>query len=139
MREEASAMRQVAKVTLKDLWTNPIYRYPLIISVVMMLSQQFSGINAAIFYSTTIFKDAGLDERGALFSTLGKPWTHWKFEQNLNRFGHFRHGSRQLDHDTRVTGLDRQGGPSNSSSYWTCRNGCHHCGLDTLFITSSTN
>jgi SP family facilitated glucose transporter-like MFS transporter 1 len=37
----------------------------------MMLSQQLSGINAAIFFSTQIFESAGLDEQTALYSTLG--------------------------------------------------------------------
>merc|ERR1739844_447213 len=37
----------------------------------MMLAQQLSGINAAIFFSTSIFTSAGLDEKGAQSATLG--------------------------------------------------------------------
>merc|ERR1712018_810626 len=37
----------------------------------MMLAQQLSGINAAIFFSTEIFKDAGLSTQDAQSATLG--------------------------------------------------------------------
>lgn len=46
-------------------------RRPLIISVVIMLSQQLSGINAVLFFSTSIFRSAGLTERLAQGATLG--------------------------------------------------------------------
>lgn len=64
-------MSLVPKVTLADMWRNPLYRQPMIISIVVMLSQQFSGINAVIFYSTSIFKNAGLDEAKSTYATLG--------------------------------------------------------------------
>ena len=35
-----------------------------------MMGQQFSGINAAMFYSTSIFKEAGLDGTKAYFATV---------------------------------------------------------------------
>lgn len=35
-------------------------RWPLIIAVLMMLSQQFSGINTVIYYSSEVFRSAGL-------------------------------------------------------------------------------
>lgn len=59
------------QVTLKEMWTNPVLRQPLIIAMVVMLSQQLSGINAAFFFSTEIFTSAGLSEEVALYSTLG--------------------------------------------------------------------
>merc|ERR1712018_538751 len=37
----------------------------------MMLAQQLSGINAAVFFSTEIFKDAGLSTQDAQSATLG--------------------------------------------------------------------
>ena len=39
--------------------------------MMMMLAQQLSGINAAIFYSTSIFSSAGLSESDAQSATLG--------------------------------------------------------------------
>ena len=71
MRAEYESLRLVPKVTLHEMWYNPALRQPLIIAMVVMLSQQLSGINAAIFFSTQIFSSAGLDEQEALYSTLG--------------------------------------------------------------------
>ena len=71
MRSEAEQMKQVPKVTLREMWTNPVLRQPLIITMVVMLSQQLSGINAAIGFSTTIFGSAGLSGKEAAYATLG--------------------------------------------------------------------
>ncbi|KAI1301819.1 Solute carrier family 2, facilitated glucose transporter member 1 [Halotydeus destructor] len=71
MRAEYEALKLVPKVTLHEMWHNQALRQPLIIAMVLMLSQQLSGINAAIFFSTKIFTNAGLDETEALYSTLG--------------------------------------------------------------------
>ncbi|KAG8201865.1 hypothetical protein JTE90_027345 [Oedothorax gibbosus] len=71
MRAEFEEMKSVPKVTLKEIWSNMILRKPLIIAVVIMLSQQFSGINAVIFYSTEIFINAGLSNQAAISATLG--------------------------------------------------------------------
>merc|ERR1711976_275973 len=65
------AMKALPKVTFKEMLVNPALRSPLIIAVMMMLAQQLSGINAAIFFSTSIFKEAGLDETQAQSATLG--------------------------------------------------------------------
>lgn len=42
----------------RDLFQRPNYK-PLLISLGLMLFQQFSGINAVIFYTVTIFQQAG--------------------------------------------------------------------------------
>lgn len=71
MKSEHESMKQLPKVTSKEMVVNPALRSPLIISMMMMLAQQLSGINAAIFFSTSIFEDAGLDESAAQSATLG--------------------------------------------------------------------
>ncbi|KAJ6640243.1 Facilitated trehalose transporter Tret1 [Pseudolycoriella hygida] len=45
--------------TLMDLFTNPTNRKGFTISVMLMFFQQFSGINAVIFFTVDIFKMAG--------------------------------------------------------------------------------
>jgi len=50
---------------------NSALRQPLIIAMMMMLAQQLSGINAAMFYSTKIFQRANLSEDTAQAATLG--------------------------------------------------------------------
>lgn len=71
MRNEQEQMKQGPKVTMKEMWSNPVYRQPLIIVVVIMLSQQLSGINAAINFSTEIFQDAGLSDSDSRYATVG--------------------------------------------------------------------
>uniref|UniRef100_A0A182P8W6 Facilitated trehalose transporter Tret1 n=1 Tax=Anopheles epiroticus TaxID=199890 RepID=A0A182P8W6_9DIPT len=44
---------------LSDLFTNATNRAALFISLLLMFFQQFSGINAVIFYTAPIFKSAG--------------------------------------------------------------------------------
>jgi len=44
---------------MTDLFKTPLVRWALLITVVVQLSQQLSGINAVIYYSTTIFQHAG--------------------------------------------------------------------------------
>lgn len=46
MKEEANKLATENKVSILELFSNPIYRQPIIIAIVMNLSQQFSGINA---------------------------------------------------------------------------------------------
>lgn len=58
-------------VSLRDMLQQPSLRRPLTIAVVIMLSQQLSGINAVLFFSTSIFRDAGLQEQAAIRATLG--------------------------------------------------------------------
>ncbi|KAL3228031.1 hypothetical protein MRX96_003962 [Rhipicephalus microplus] len=71
MKNEAEAAEFVPKVTLPEMIRNASLRAPLIVSLMVMLAQQLSGINAAIFFSTDIFKTAGLSVEGALRATLG--------------------------------------------------------------------
>lgn len=71
MKAEHESMKQLPKVTFKEMIVNSSLRSPLIIAMMMMLAQQLSGINAAIFFSTAIFKSAGLGVTEAQSATLG--------------------------------------------------------------------
>lgn len=44
--EQQNAEHGEATVSMSELLTSPVLRYPLIISIIMQLSQQLSGINA---------------------------------------------------------------------------------------------
>merc|ERR1711935_1001488 len=71
MKQEHESIKQLPKVTFKEMLVSPALRSPLIIAMMMMLAQQLSGINAAIFYSTSIFSSAGLSDSDAQSATLG--------------------------------------------------------------------
>jgi len=71
MRAEYEAMKLVPQVTLKEMLTSSAMRMPLIIACVIMVAQQFSGINAVFFFSEDIFKDAGLTALAAQYATIG--------------------------------------------------------------------
>lgn len=46
MKEEAMKMTMEKKVTILELFRSRVYRQPIIIAIVLQLSQQLSGINA---------------------------------------------------------------------------------------------
>lgn len=68
---EEDAARQEKKFTILDLIKMTSLRQPLIIGVVMHLSQQLGGINAVLYYSTTIFENAGLLPEKARLAAIG--------------------------------------------------------------------
>jgi sugar porter (SP) family MFS transporter len=47
------------------------YRFPLILAFLIAFFNQFSGINALLYYSKRIFEAGGLDESSALLSSIG--------------------------------------------------------------------
>uniref|UniRef100_A0A2I3GMF8 Major facilitator superfamily (MFS) profile domain-containing protein n=1 Tax=Nomascus leucogenys TaxID=61853 RepID=A0A2I3GMF8_NOMLE len=63
MQDESARMSQEKQVTVLELFR------PIIISIVLQLSRQLSGINAVFYYSTGIFKDAGVQE--PIYDTIG--------------------------------------------------------------------
>lgn len=69
MKDESVRMSQEKKVTVLELFRSRSYRQPIFISIVLQLSQQLSGINAVFYYSTGIFKDAGVKE--PIYATIG--------------------------------------------------------------------
>ncbi|KAL1231850.1 Facilitated glucose transporter protein [Trichinella pseudospiralis] len=72
LEEEAKQNSAAPKVRFSDMFKDKVLRWALFIAVMMMLSQQFSGINAVMFYSTRIFIDgAGLTPDSARYATMG--------------------------------------------------------------------
>ncbi|XP_033763948.1 solute carrier family 2, facilitated glucose transporter member 1-like [Pecten maximus] len=71
MKAEIEKSKRATKFHFTDLFKHQELLTPLIISLVLQLSQQFSGINAVIYYSTLIFESAGLSESNAQYATLG--------------------------------------------------------------------
>ena len=74
MRAEREAMKEDPKVTLRAMVTTSSLRRPLVIAVMMMMAQQLSGINAAFFFSTSIFKSAGMEEGTAQVSQVSSTY-----------------------------------------------------------------
>ena len=55
----------IVYVRVKELTTFPTA------SFIVMIAQQFSGINIMAFYSSTIFSDAGYDAKSSLLFSMG--------------------------------------------------------------------
>lgn len=61
IEEEAQAgAKSTSAPSVFQLMSSPLYRMPLLVCVLLQLTQQFSGINAVFFYSTSFFKAAGV-------------------------------------------------------------------------------
>lgn len=69
MKEQVAAAAAVQKPTMGSMFRKPLL-WPMIIAIMMMLSQQLSGINVAMFYSTTVFRGAGLNPTEATYATI---------------------------------------------------------------------
>uniref|UniRef100_A0A8C4EAL9 Solute carrier family 2 member 1 n=1 Tax=Dicentrarchus labrax TaxID=13489 RepID=A0A8C4EAL9_DICLA len=69
MKEESRQMMREKKVTIAELFRSPLYRQPIIIAIVLQLSQQLSGINAVFYFSTRIFEKAGVEQ--PVYATIG--------------------------------------------------------------------
>uniref|UniRef100_A0A8C5GZT8 Solute carrier family 2, facilitated glucose transporter member 4 n=1 Tax=Gouania willdenowi TaxID=441366 RepID=A0A8C5GZT8_GOUWI len=69
MKEEKRRMDMERKVSIPELFRSSLYRQPIIISILLQLSQQLSGINAIFYYSTSIFTKAGV--QSPVYATVG--------------------------------------------------------------------
>ena len=70
MQAEFDEQQAVGTVSLKQFFSAPEYLKPALIMLGLMFFQQFSGINAVIFYLTDIFIKANVDLDSGLSSTL---------------------------------------------------------------------
>ncbi|XP_071804996.1 solute carrier family 2, facilitated glucose transporter member 1-like [Asterias amurensis] len=70
MRREHAEEQKEERVSVWQLFKRSSLRRPLLISIVMQLSQQLSGINAVLYYSSLIFVAAGITQENAMYATL---------------------------------------------------------------------
>lgn len=71
MRIEQEQHLREEHISIKTLLQTYELRTPLIISLVLQMVQQFSGINAVFYYSTSIFQSAGVKEDRAASCLVG--------------------------------------------------------------------
>ncbi|XP_059058653.1 glucose transporter type 1-like [Achroia grisella] len=71
MHIEDQATKEEDKFSIMDLFRTSSLRTPLLIGIVMHLSQQLGGINAVLYYSVTIFQSAGLELSVARLASIG--------------------------------------------------------------------
>uniref|UniRef100_A0A3Q3J1K5 Solute carrier family 2, facilitated glucose transporter member 4 n=1 Tax=Monopterus albus TaxID=43700 RepID=A0A3Q3J1K5_MONAL len=69
MKEEKRRMDMERKVSISELFRSSLYRQPIIIAIMLQLSQQLSGVNAIFYYSTSIFMKAGV--QSPVYATIG--------------------------------------------------------------------
>uniref|UniRef100_A0AAY4AQF9 Solute carrier family 2, facilitated glucose transporter member 4 n=1 Tax=Denticeps clupeoides TaxID=299321 RepID=A0AAY4AQF9_9TELE len=69
MKEEKRRMDMERKVSIPELFRSPLYRQPIVIAILLQLSQQLSGVNAIFYYSTSIFQKAGVEK--PIYATIG--------------------------------------------------------------------
>ncbi|XP_012582167.1 PREDICTED: solute carrier family 2, facilitated glucose transporter member 4 isoform X2 [Condylura cristata] len=69
LKEEKRKLERERPLSLLQLLGSRTHRQPLIIAIVLQLSQQLSGINAVFYYSTSIFETAGVGQPA--YATIG--------------------------------------------------------------------
>lgn len=70
LKKERLEAEAGAKFSIFDLFKKSSLRKPLNVAIMMMLAQQFTGINAIIFYSTDVFRGVGLTLDDAQYATI---------------------------------------------------------------------
>nr|XP_006819907.1 PREDICTED: solute carrier family 2, facilitated glucose transporter member 3-like [Saccoglossus kowalevskii] len=70
MKEEYEKEKKEEKTSVIGLFKIESLRRPLVISVVLQISQQFSGINVVLYYSTLLFISAGISEKNSQYATV---------------------------------------------------------------------
>ncbi|XP_006200874.1 solute carrier family 2, facilitated glucose transporter member 2 [Vicugna pacos] len=69
MRKEKEEASSEKKVSIIQLFTSSTYRQPILVALMLHMVQQFSGINAIFYYSTSIFQMAGISQ--PVYATIG--------------------------------------------------------------------
>ncbi|XP_007517959.2 solute carrier family 2, facilitated glucose transporter member 2 [Erinaceus europaeus] len=69
MRKEREEAAKEQKVSILQLFTNSNHRQPILVALMLHMAQQFSGINAIFYYSTSIFQTAGISQ--PVYATIG--------------------------------------------------------------------
>lgn len=68
-----------SQTTKKEHVFDPKYRFPVMLVILIAFFNQFSGINALLYYAPRIFEIAGLGESTALLSSIGVGVTNLVF------------------------------------------------------------
>ncbi|XP_051839127.1 solute carrier family 2, facilitated glucose transporter member 2 [Antechinus flavipes] len=69
MKKEKEEAANEKKVSIIQLFTMASYRQPILVALMLHMAQQFSGINAIFYYSTSIFSTAGVEQ--PIYATIG--------------------------------------------------------------------
>ncbi|XP_019388276.1 PREDICTED: solute carrier family 2, facilitated glucose transporter member 2 [Crocodylus porosus] len=69
MEKEKQEAASEKRVSIKKLFASSSYRQPILVALMVQVSQQFSGINAIFYYSTNIFERAGVQQ--PVYATIG--------------------------------------------------------------------
>lgn len=73
IRKEANEQsgNKTASLSIIQVISSPRYRTPMLVTVVLQLSQALSGINAVFFYSSKMFAKAGISEANIPLANFG--------------------------------------------------------------------
>ncbi|XP_035825964.1 glucose transporter type 1 isoform X2 [Aplysia californica] len=71
LNEELAESTVDAQISVIGLAKSPVLRKPLIIAIVLGLQQNWCGTNAILFFSTSLFEDAGVSTKDARYATSG--------------------------------------------------------------------
>ncbi|CAF1682506.1 unnamed protein product [Rotaria magnacalcarata] len=70
MKQENENSKGEYHVTIRELFTQKIYRLPFAVAIVVHFSMRFCGINAIMYYSTALFEHASVGSVGP-YATIG--------------------------------------------------------------------
>ena len=105
IQKEFDKASHIPKVTIPELFTNVLYRKRIIISIMLMLALQFSGMTAVFFYSRKIFEDAGLTGTLPFYMTIFSGFLNFSMTIIAARLmDHQKFGRRSL-HLIGLTGM----------------------------------